>query len=249
MATPPWNSTGRLYRWLSATWMPPVASAGPPARGMSTPPISSPLPEMSVKVLPCTTSSCEPSPSCSPAAPRWTNASPRNWMPGVVGEAQVARLLGPVTVGAGAAGNELAQALGGVAVGSGDRVVGLDLGESLGRARREPRRVGELDAGEHDVVHRRGRGASALDQGLEYRRLNVGGAQVLAGPGDVVDRPGRGVQVPLAGLGQLLIGVLRIDRGSRRCPGSAARPAPPSGRSRRCAAPGRWSCSSTAGPW
>src|SRR5438477_500118 len=48
---------------------------------MSTPPRASPLPEMSVKMLPLTTSFCEPSSRSSPAAPRWANTSPRNSTP------------------------------------------------------------------------------------------------------------------------------------------------------------------------
>jgi hypothetical protein len=45
---------------------------------MPTFPISSPLPEMSVKTEPCTRSDRDPSLRERPAAPRWTNASSRN---------------------------------------------------------------------------------------------------------------------------------------------------------------------------
>jgi hypothetical protein len=79
MPIPPWNSAGSPNTWLSliVLWL---VWAAPVAVGRSTLPIWMPLPDVSVTTLPLTRSFCEPSPSVRPAAPRWTKASPVNWM-------------------------------------------------------------------------------------------------------------------------------------------------------------------------
>src|SRR3954471_14184093 len=76
-ATPPWNSTGRSWKWLSATSVWWVTSSATVVVGLSTSPTCRPLPDTSVNTHPRTTAYWLPLPRARPAAPRWLNSSSR----------------------------------------------------------------------------------------------------------------------------------------------------------------------------
>ena len=126
---------------------------------------------------------------------------------GVVAEAEVAGFLGPVAVRAGAALDELAQALGGIGALAGHGVVGLHLGEALAGTRGEPGGVGELDAGESDIAD-----SVAGDELLQDRGFHVGEIQLLARARDVVNLVRGRVEVELAGLVEQFVGIVHIGR-------------------------------------
>src|SRR5262245_50143769 len=75
--TPPWYSTATLEIRLLEISLRLVRSA-PVASGLSTPPSSMPLPQLSGKTLPRITLSVAPLPKSSPAAPRRAKPPLRN---------------------------------------------------------------------------------------------------------------------------------------------------------------------------
>jgi hypothetical protein len=78
--------------------------------------------------------------------------------------------------------------------------------------RPEPRRAGERDAGEPQVVRWSGVRAADLQQCLQTRQLDVDPGHVLAVLGLVVDLPGLLVQVPLPGFVEELSRVHEVER-------------------------------------